>query len=264
MSTSHLTEPASAQATRKPLLDDLLSQYQPTFVDRWDSLINWEKRRESEQDFFSSVLRRANAQRVLDAATGTGFHSIMLADAGFAVTSVDGSREMLSRAVVNGDERGIPLHAVHADWCDLGKSITGQFDAIVCLGSSFPHLFNEADRRSALAAFSAALKPGGLLIIDHRNFDAIRAHRYKSSGRYYYCGTGVTVSVDYVDASICRFRYVFPDEASYTLEVYPIGSEELKTLLADSGFVAVDTYGDFRIDWDSFTPDFLIHIARKV
>src|SRR5438067_206252 len=84
---------------------------------------------------------------------------------------------------------------------------------------------------AVLAEFHQALNPGGILIIDHRNFDSIRQHRYQSSGNYYYCGTGATVTVAHVDSQLCRFQYDFPDGGRHQLEVYPVLSAELSSLL---------------------------------
>ena len=51
------------------------------------------------------------------------------------------------------------------------------FDAVVCLGNSFAHLpdsdGSQAQHRRALRNFADAVKPGGILLIDHRNYDAI-------------------------------------------------------------------------------------------
>ncbi len=171
---------------------------------------------------------------------------------------------MLDRAVRNAAARGLDLRTVHCDWRDLPSAVSDRFDAIVCLGSSFPHLFEEAARRAALAAFFNMLKPGGLLIVDHRNFDAIRTGRYKSSGRYYYCGSGVNVSVAHCNATTCRFRYDFPNGDLHFLEVYPLGREELRTLLQEQGFGRITSYGDFHQDFEPLAPDFLIHVAHKL
>lgn len=52
-----------------------------------------------------------------------------------------------------------------------------QFDAIFCLGNSFAHVLDKhGDQRTqklCLQNFNKCLKPGGLLVIDHRNFDDI-------------------------------------------------------------------------------------------
>lgn len=52
-----------------------------------------------------------------------------------------------------------------------------QFDAVICLGNSFAHLLDETPdqrvQRMCLKNFAKVLKPGGLLFIDHRNYDAM-------------------------------------------------------------------------------------------
>ncbi len=62
---------------------------------------------------------------------------------------------------------------VHADWRWLNRDVHGEYDAIICLGNSFTHLFSERDRRKALAEFYAMLKHDGVLIIDQRNYDSL-------------------------------------------------------------------------------------------
>ncbi|MGW0564853.1 class I SAM-dependent methyltransferase [Streptomyces sp. NPDC003016] len=243
--------------------DDFEGQYIPTLVDVWDELIDWERRRASEQDFFAEILNGAEARRVLDVATGTGYHSVTLAQQGFDVTAADGSAQMIERTRHNAERHGQSFKVLQADWRSLRRHLDGRFDAILCLGSSFPHLFQEADRRAVLAEFYEALNPGGILIVDHRNFDAIRRHRYRSTGNYYYCGTGATVTVAHVDEELCRFQYEFEDGGTHHLEVYPILSAELSSLLMDSGFDTIQTFGDFQEKFDITEVDFVIHVARK-
>ena len=53
------------------------------------------------------------------------------------------------------------------------------FDAVICLGNSFAHLLSDEDgdttsQKIALKNFERLVKPNkGILIIDHRNYDAI-------------------------------------------------------------------------------------------
>ena len=54
---------------------DLYKQeYVQSFVQKWDALIDWEARASSEGDFFIRILKERGVKRVLDVATGTGFH----------------------------------------------------------------------------------------------------------------------------------------------------------------------------------------------
>ena len=130
-------------------------EYVKSFVEKWDELIDWEMRAKSEGDFFINVLKERGAKKILDVATGTGFHSVRLLEAGFDVVSADGSPEMLAKAFENGRKRGHILRTAQADWRWLNRDIHGKFDAVICLGNSFTHLFSERDRRKALAEFYA-------------------------------------------------------------------------------------------------------------
>jgi glycine/sarcosine/dimethylglycine N-methyltransferase len=233
------------------------------FVKRWDELIDWEARAGSEGQFFIDVLRARNKRTVLDVACGTGFHSVRLTEAGFDVTSADGSASMLSQAFDNGLARGLILKTVQADWRWLNQHIQGKYDAVICLGNSFTHLFEEADRRRALAEFYAALKHDGVLIIDQRNYDAILDHGFKSKHKYYYCGEKVSAAPEYVDDGLLRMKYDFPDNSSYSLNMYPLRKNYTRRLLLEAGFQRVRTYGDFQETYQESEPDFFVHVAEK-
>ena len=51
------------------------------------------------------------------------------------------------------------------------------FDGLLCLGNSLPHLLSDADLNNSLQDFAACLRPGGMLLIQNRNFDAVLASR---------------------------------------------------------------------------------------
>ncbi|MBD3648884.1 MAG: class I SAM-dependent methyltransferase, partial [Pseudomonadales bacterium] len=126
--------------------DHYQAEYVNKFVEKWDELIDWKARAESEGQFFIEQLKARDKQSVLDVAAGTGFHSIQLLAAGFDVTSADGNAQMLVKAFENAKKRGLILKSVHADWRWLNRDIHGKFDAIICLGNSFTHIFDESDR----------------------------------------------------------------------------------------------------------------------
>src|SRR6478609_6658929 len=233
------------------------------FVDKWDELIDWDARAESEGQFFNDVLRAHGKHSILDVATGTGFHSIRLTDADFDVTSVDGSAAMLAKAFENGREHGLILKTVQADWRELNRAIRGKYDAIVCLGNSFTHLHTEQDRRKALAEFYAALRHDGILILDQRNYDEMLDHGFTSKHKYYYCGDQVTAEPEHVDDGLARFKYTFADGCEYTLNMFPLRKNYLRRLMQEAGFDRVRTYGDFQKTYDDHEPDFFIHVAEK-
>ncbi|MEZ5650239.1 MAG: methyltransferase domain-containing protein [Burkholderiaceae bacterium] len=243
--------------------DTYRGEYIKTFVEKWDELIDWDRRAASEGSFFIDVLRDKGKSMVLDVATGTGFHSVRLTQAGFDVTSADGSAAMLAKAFENGRGRGLILKTVQADWRWLNRDIKGKYDAIICLGNSFTHLHEERDRRRALAEFYAALKHDGILIIDQRNYDAILDQGFSTKHQFYYCGEAVSATPEHVDDGLARFVYRFPDGAKYTLNMYPIRRKVMRRLLLDAGFMRVRSYGDFQETYHQDEPDFFVHVAEK-
>ncbi|WP_306118936.1 MULTISPECIES: methyltransferase domain-containing protein [unclassified Roseitalea] len=243
--------------------DHYRKEYVKTFVDKWDELIDWRGRAESEGQFFIDILRARGKERVLDVACGTGFHSVRLTEAGFDVTASDGSAAMVAKAFENGQKRGLILKTAQADWRWLNRDIAGKYDAIICLGNSFTHLYEESDRRRALAEFYAALKHDGLLILDQRNYDTMLDHGFSTKHKYYYCGEQVTAEPDHIDDGLVRMRYSFPDGSEYTLNMCPIRKNYTRRLLKEAGFERVRTYGDFQETYGEDEPDFFIHVAEK-
>ena len=244
-------------------------EYVQTFVEKWDELIDWDARAASEGQFFIDILlekKKKTSRRklkVLDVATGTGFHSVQLLKAGFDVTSVDGNAQMLAKAFDNAHKEGYILKTVHADWRWLNKDVNGKYDAIVCLGNSFTHLHTENDRRRALAEFYAALKYDGILILDQRNYDGILDNGFSSKHKYYYCGDQVTAEPEYVDDTLARFKYSFPDGSEFHLNMFPIRKNYVRGLMKDVGFQQITTYGDFKEKYDDDDTDFYCHVAEK-
>jgi glycine/sarcosine N-methyltransferase len=243
--------------------DHYQAEYVRSFVEKWDELIDWDARARSEGAFFIDLLRRLGKHKVLDVATGTGFHSVQLLRAGFHVTSADGNASMLSRAFENARSQGLILRTVHADWRWLSRDVHETFDAIICLGNSFTHLFNERDRRRTLAEFYAALRYDGVLILDQRNYDAILDGGFKTKHTYYYCGEDVRAEPEHMDDGLARFRYAFPDGSTFHLNMFPLRKQYVRRLLKEIGFQDMMTYGDFKETYHDEEPDFFIHVAEK-
>ena len=58
-------DPISVRKTNK-----YQSEYVQSFVDKWDELIDWERRAQSEGRFFMDILRERRARRVVRGKTG--------------------------------------------------------------------------------------------------------------------------------------------------------------------------------------------------
>lgn len=261
------TKPLEQDYGENPLsvrdTDKYKGEYVQSFVDKWDELIDWEARAESEGDFFIKTLKEHGCKKVLDVATGTGFHSLRLIKEGFEVISADGAPEMLAKAFSNGRKHDKILRTVQADWRWLNRDVHGKYDAVICLGNSFTHLFDERDRRKALAEFYAALRHDGILILDQRNYDMILDEGFKSKHTFYYCGDNVRAEPEHVDEGLARFQYSFPDGSQYHLNMFPLRVRYVQQLMTEVGFQKINTFADFQETYRQEDPDFYIHVAEK-
>jgi glycine/sarcosine N-methyltransferase len=149
-----------------------------TFSTDYDRFVNWPGRLAMEMPFLDNQLKEAGARRVLDAACGTGMHAIALARLGYEVAGADLSAGMIKRACINAEASGVRVQFQEAGFGELRNAFSRQtFDAVFCLGNSLPHLLTLGQLSAALADFADCLKPGGLVLIQNRNFDAVMKKR---------------------------------------------------------------------------------------
>ena len=254
------------EADKVPVPRDLYKeQYSPEFARRWDELIDWQRRAETEKNFFQDILNGHKVETVLDIACGTGFHSVTLKVDGFDVTASDGAPHMLAQARENAFRFGIDdLRFVEAEWTRLGEFFAGEhFDAVICLGNAFTHLFDERDRIKALTEVYQLLNKDGIAIIDQRNYDAILDNGFSSKHQYYYLGENVQVRPEELSENSLKMRYEYEDGEAHFLTVCPIRQEYVTNLLLGAGFRSVERYGDFVVDYNLYEPDFVIQVAKK-
>ncbi|MEO6502989.1 MAG: hypothetical protein ABIQ09_13900 [Jatrophihabitantaceae bacterium] len=131
----------------------------------------------------------------------------------------------------------------------------------ICLGSSLPHASAE-QRRILLRRICDLLSPGGVLLVDHRNFDYIVDHQAMPPGRSVYAGN-VKVSLVASDAASTTFGYQYSDGFYRTLTVESLGFVELRDDLRAAGFDRVDSFGDQRLISSADDSGFFFHRAVR-
>lgn len=141
----------------------------------YDRFVNWPQRLSAELPFIERQLEAVQARRVLDAACGTGQHAIALAGRGYELAGADLSEGMIERARFNATAAGIKVRWQAAGFGELRSELGNDFDAVLCLGNSLPHVLTADDLSLTLSDFAACLRPGGLLLIQNRNFDRVLA-----------------------------------------------------------------------------------------
>ena len=160
------------------------------FSTDYDRFVSWPGRLAIEMPFIERQLRlltdlNGAMPHVLDAACGTGMHAIALAQLGYGASGADLSAGMIEHARANAAKAGVTVPFETAGFGSLAQAFgvgivedqrkATPFDALICLGNSLPHVLTEGDLANALEDFAACLRPGGLLLVQNRNFDAVMA-----------------------------------------------------------------------------------------
>jgi len=228
------------------------------FSSDYDRFMDWQGRLAAELPFIEHQLQAVGARRVLDAACGTGMHTIALAQRGYATVGADLSAGMIERARANATTAGIAVQFEVAGFGELSAQFGSGYDALLCLGNSLPHLLTPEDLAAPLDDFAACLRPGGLLLIQNRNFDAVLArgerwmepqtHREGDAEwlflRFYDFESDGTLTFNLV--TLRREGTDGWKQRIMTTRLRPLGQEELMAALDTAGFREITCWGDMQ------------------
>ncbi|KAG8177896.1 hypothetical protein JTE90_024605 [Oedothorax gibbosus] len=252
-------------------------------ADAWDDYIgDVDSRLSHYADFLVEFLRKQNCRHVLDAACATGIDSIMLLEKGFKVTSVDASASMVKLALKKRlDRRKEKAFEIikEANWLTLPHNLAKPdegFDAIICIGNSITHLKDLSDVKLAIQNFHHMLRPGGWLVIDHRNFESIHGKRHRPKSCMYYNGTVFNDSTieqtsKYIIRNVCfessrdKKSDVSSEKKKCRFMTYTIQLGDFNSVLKDvfGQSSKHEIYGDYKPLESVENLAFFIHFIQK-
>ena len=145
----------------------------------YDRMVSWQPRIAREVAFFRRLFEENGVRQVLDAACGTGVHAIEFARQGLRSAGADLSPAMIGQARENARTAGVEVDLQAAAFGELSNRFTGPFDALTCLGNSLPHLVDDSSLAAALSDFASLLRPGGVCVIQNRNYDRLLRDRQR-------------------------------------------------------------------------------------
>jgi glycine/sarcosine N-methyltransferase len=152
--------------------DRLTPTYHLVYADRWEEAVA------RQGAALARLIRtqRPAAADVLDCSCGIGTQAIGLALEGFRVTGTDLSAAAVERARAESARLGADVRFAVADFRDL-SGVGGAYDVVLSFDNALPHLLDDGDVATALASMHARLRPGGLLVVSIRDYDAALAER---------------------------------------------------------------------------------------
>lgn len=201
----------------------------------------WEQNNQARFDrepvFLAELFRQhGSVERVLDVGCGTGGHLDHLSRLGFAGTGVDLNQRMLDFA------RSARPHLQFQAADMRALPFDGEYDAAICLCTTFSYNTTNEDVVTALNCFHRALRHGGLVVIDvfnpirliktrgyleeieqvwePFNLRYVTAHDIDEA-RQLQIATQTVVRVDdgqVLQSDVTEFRLFFPQELRYLLE----------------------------------------------
>ena len=218
-----------------------------TLADEYDSMTSFKQRLIKEEPLFRSLVEKYRIKTALDAGSGTGVHSLLLAQSGVEVTAVDVSQKMLQLLSAHAHEKKIKVKTVKADFLNLPKKIHDKFDAVFCMGNSLVHAKTRRELKIILSNFHKLLSPYGILFIQILNYDRIISKREiiqsikESGGKYFIRFYGF--AKDHIDFNLLTIEQKgeILRHRIQTIKLRPIIQKEILGLLKDVGFKKIES-----------------------
>ncbi len=199
-----------------------------------------------EVDFVERELGGDRGRRILDLGCGTGRHAIELTQRGYRVTGFDLSEGQLRLAREKAAAAGVTVDFQRRDATQ--PHFHGEFDAAImfCEGA-FPLMETDEKNFAILTHASAALRPGGKLMMTTLNAFFPLFHSVKDFLNANESGT----ATDKLTFDLMTFReraeLTFTDDAG---EAHRVATNEryytppeMSWLLRTAGFAKVDIFG---------------------
>ncbi len=229
----------------------------------------------SRCDFVESMAAQRGVlpgSRILDAGCGTGGYSVELAKRGYAVAGLDPSTELLSLARAKAKQAAVPVTFQKGDILELPSRPS--YDCVLCRGV-LNDIIDGQSRQKAFISFAGALREGGILILDVREWtgSALRKQREPVFERKVETDRGTLTFRSLTRLQhekrqlLVKESYILKrDDELKTLTEYDFvmqcwTSDELQNSLINAGFGSVAYFGDYDAGSPPGSTDRIVAVA---
>lgn len=254
--------------------------FEPGLANEWNDFVDSDARLNNKEgkviiDLLNQEIRRKGIGKrdlkVFDAAMGVGSESVYLLKHGYDVVSNEIDWTLISHARRHAEDNGVELNFDRYDWRHFEqKLVHDTYDVVLCLGNSLTCLLKPKEMVRALKGFRSLLKPGGLLIIDERNYrdmllrDAeMLGEEFFFPGSVMYCGSiKATLLEIFGPNETALLGYYDNGRLVGRFKVYCYGDGEFRDLLRKADLSVESTCWDFRKAEDAQS-EFVTYVVRR-
>lgn len=105
--------------------------------------------------------------------------ALALARHGYDIAATDASPAMIAEVRRHAEHEALRLTTSVCTWQGLIDRFGPEFDLVFCGGNSIGHCRDETEMVASLAAMRSVLKPGGSLVLETRDWEALLAERVR-------------------------------------------------------------------------------------
>jgi glycine/sarcosine N-methyltransferase len=243
-------------------------QFYDLLADEYDEMTCLEDRFSKEKPIFQSLVKKYSMSTALDTGSGTGFHSVILAQLGLQVAATDISEHMLHATRENAKRKGVQVETIHTSFMDIEKNVKKTYDAVFCLGNSLSHIMEEKELLASLKGFHKVLNSGGQLFLQILNYDRIMKNRERIQNVKEVNGKIFIRFYDYSEKILLFNILTIQKQESamkhslHSVEIFPWRSAYLRRTLKDAGYSNVQLFGSMKLDaYDEISSKDLVVLA---
>jgi SAM-dependent methyltransferase len=214
-------------------------------------------------DRLLQLLKPAPGSRMLDIACGKGRHAQAIAEKGYDVTGIDISPAMIEEA------NKLECSNLHFYVHDMRLPFRiNYFQFVYNFFTSFGYFNTLREHQDAIRTMSAALKPGGCLVIDYLNVHYIEEHLvHKDKKEVNDINFFITrwMDEDYFFKKIEIEDPTLEAPLVYTEKVSKFSLGDFNDMLSYQGIQIQEVYGDYQLGgYDLRKSPRLIMVGRKM
>lgn len=160
--------------------DNLATHYDKLFFD-WQATVH------EQAEILDKLFKDNgfdNTANILDCACGIGTQAIGLALLGYKVTAGDISKGEIIEAKARAIENNVKIRFEIADFCELSKTFTEQFDIVIAMDNALPHMLSGSALERAISSITNQIKENGIFVGSIRDYDALLKDKPPYSAPY--------------------------------------------------------------------------------